>query len=84
MSFRLNNIDFYQFSFYCSNNKQAFNKISAKTLFLYKHLFKMEKPIFEKHNKPLNIFEECFEKLMMLIRIDKMLKSAKVTHKKID
>ncbi len=44
----------------------------------------MEKPIFEKHNKPLNIYEQRFEKLMMLIRIDKMLKSAKVTHKKID
>jgi hypothetical protein len=43
----------------------------------------MEKLFIEKHNKSLNIYEQRFEKLMMLIRIDKMLKSAKITHKKI-
>ena len=33
-------------------------------------------------NKDLNIYEQRFEMLMKLIRIDKMLKSAKITHKK--
>ncbi|HSY62632.1 MAG TPA: hypothetical protein VK796_12195 [Cytophaga sp.] len=32
--------------------------------------------------KTLNIYEQRFEKLMMLIRIDKMLKKAVITHKK--
>jgi hypothetical protein len=35
-----------------------------------------------KGNKDLNIYEQRFEMLMKLIRIDKMLKSAKITHKK--
>jgi len=33
-----------------------------------------------KGNKDLNVYEQRFE--MQLIRIDKMLKSAKITHKK--
>ncbi len=37
-----------------------------------------------KQEKPkLNIYEERFEKLMRLIRIDRMLKSATITHQKI-
>ncbi|SFX53156.1 hypothetical protein [Cytophaga hutchinsonii] len=32
--------------------------------------------------RPLNIYEQRFEKLMMLIRIDNMLKKAVITHKK--
>jgi len=37
-----------------------------------------------KQEKPkLNIHEERFEKLMRLIRIDRMLKSATITHQKI-
>lgn len=36
----------------------------------------------KKDKKELNIYEQRFEKLMMLIRIDKMLKKAVITHKK--
>jgi|GEM_PF-5701883 len=38
--------------------------------------------VTKKTDKPLNIYEQRFEKLMMLIRIDKMLKKAVITHKK--
>ena len=33
-----------------------------------------------KDNSELNIYEQRFEMLMKLIRIDRMLKSAKITH----
>ena len=36
----------------------------------------------KKDKQELNIYEQRFEKLMMLIRIDKMLKKAVITHKK--
>ena len=37
----------------------------------------------DKKNAVLkNIYEQRFDKLMMMIRIDKMLKSAVITHKK--
>lgn len=32
--------------------------------------------------QPSNVYEQRFEKLMMLMRIDKMLKRAVITHKK--
>lgn len=35
-----------------------------------------------KDNENLNIYEQRFEMLMKLMRIDRMLKSAKITHKK--
>jgi len=35
-----------------------------------------------KDNPNFNIYEQRFEMLMKLIRIDRMLKSAKITHKK--
>lgn len=35
----------------------------------------------EKTNAPKNIYEQRFDKLMMLIRIDKMLKTATIIHK---
>lgn len=35
-----------------------------------------------KENKPLNIYEQRFLLMMKLIKIDQMLKGAKVTHKK--
>lgn len=41
----------------------------------------MEAPRPEKEKRDLNIYEQRFEKLMMLIRIDKMLKKAVITHK---
>jgi hypothetical protein len=33
-------------------------------------------------DRPLNVYEQRFLKLMMLIRIDRTLKKMKVTHKK--
>ncbi len=36
----------------------------------------------EKNPVLKNIYEQRFDKLMMLMRIDKMLKSAVITHKK--
>ncbi len=44
----------------------------------------METQNIKKNTKELNIHEQRFEKLMMLIRINRMLKSASVTHVKID
>ena len=42
----------------------------------------MEDKIKNNSKRPLNIYEQRFEKLMMLIRIDKMLKKAIIIHKK--
>lgn len=36
----------------------------------------------KKNTPPKNIYEQRFDKLMMMIRIDKMLKTAVITHKK--
>ncbi|MFN8415217.1 MAG: hypothetical protein U0U66_02690 [Cytophagaceae bacterium] len=36
----------------------------------------------KQEKRPLNVYEERFEKLMMLIRIDRMLKKAEIKHKK--
>lgn len=44
----------------------------------------MEKLDSKNPKKELNIYEKRFEKLMMLIRIDRKLKSATITHKKIE
>ena len=42
----------------------------------------MEDQNSAKQTKALNIYEQRFEKLMMLIRIDKTLKKAVIKHKK--
>ena len=44
----------------------------------------MEKQDKKPEKSNLNIYEQRFEKLMMLIRIDRMLKSATIIHKKIE
>jgi hypothetical protein len=36
----------------------------------------------KQEKRPLNVYEERFKKLMMLIRIDRMLKKAEIKHKK--
>ncbi len=41
-----------------------------------------EHPSEKKPVAPKNIYEQRFDKLMMMMRIDKMLKSAIITHKK--
>ena len=41
-----------------------------------------EKSLQHSKKQVLNVYEQRFEKLMMLIRIDKMLKKAVVKHKK--
>jgi len=37
-----------------------------------------------KPRKPSNVYEYRFEKLMMLMRMDRMLKTAVIRHKKIE
>jgi hypothetical protein len=43
----------------------------------------MEDKVLHKPKRyPQNVYEQRFEKLMMLMRIDKALKKAVITHKK--
>jgi len=58
------------------NNRQFFYYIE------YRSLSDMENKPENNSKRALNIYEQRFEKLMMLIRIDKMLKKAVITHKK--
>lgn len=42
----------------------------------------MDSKATKEGKRTLNVYEERFEKLMMLIRIDRMLKKAEIKHKK--